>query len=204
MTTTKISTTAQFLEDAYKKLNKDKFSNELQTPIITIQDTRGVYGHVTCSKVWKHRNGKEQYELNIGAATLNRPIAEVIATLLHEMVHIYHLQNGVQDTSRGGAYHNKTFKEKAESVGLIIEYDKKIGWSVTRPSKELIQYVKDNKWRNIDINRGLREASGDDPRIKKPSSTRKYQCPCCGNSVRATKDIRIICADCSQMMEKCS
>ena len=37
---------------------------------------------------------------------------------------------------------------------------------------------------------------------KKPSSTRKYFCPCCGNSVRATKVVRIGCLDCGvQMLE---
>ena len=36
--------------------------------------------------------------------------------------------------------------------------------------------------------------------IKKPSSTRKYVCQCCGNSVRATKDVNIICADCNEQM----
>ena len=34
------------------------------------------------------------------------------------------------------------------------------------------------------------------------SSTRKYRCPCCGNSVRATKTVRIACMDCGvQMIE---
>jgi len=32
--------------------------------------------------------------------------------------------------------------------------------------------------------------------VKKPSSTRKYVCPKCGLSVRATKAVRIACVDC--------
>ena len=31
---------------------------------------------------------------------------------------------------------------------------------------------------------------------RKKSSTRKYSCPKCGNSVRATKDLALICGDC--------
>ena len=38
----------------------------------------------------------------------------------------------------------------------------------------------------------------------KKTSTRKYVCPCCGNSVRATKDINIICGDCMEVMIKVS
>lgn len=32
------------------------------------------------------------------------------------------------------------------------------------------------------------------------SSTRKYICPCCGNSVRATKEVHIACLDCGVPM----
>lgn len=39
--------------------------------------------------------------------------------------------------------------------------------------------------------------------MKKPkSSTRKYQCPCCGNSLRATKDLNILCMDCNEQFIK--
>ena len=32
------------------------------------------------------------------------------------------------------------------------------------------------------------------------SSTRKYICPCCGNSVRATKEVNLACLDCNAPM----
>lgn len=32
-------------------------------------------------------------------------------------------------------------------------------------------------------------------------NVRKYQCPKCGNSVRATKEVNIICGDCMIKME---
>lgn len=34
----------------------------------------------------------------------------------------------------------------------------------------------------------------------RPSSARKYVCPCCGNSVRATKAVNIACLDCNEQM----
>ena len=129
------------------------------------------------------------------------------------MVHIYCLMNNIQDTSRGTTYHNKRFKEQAEKVGLIIEYDKKIGWSITSPSKSLRDYIIDQGWSDILMNRGItrkdltgaRPTSPDDAdeeSPKKPSSTRKYICQCCGMSVRATKDVRIKCMDCDEQMIK--
>ena len=186
-----------YLEKIFKALNADKFGGELEVPIITVQNTPKAYGHLTCNKVWHNAHGVKQYELNIGAGTLDRPIENVVSTMLHEMVHLYNQMHGIQDCSRGNTYHNKKFKEKAEEVGLIIEYDKKIGWSITSPSDDLLAYVAKRKWEKITLGRDekLTESSG------KKSSTRKYQCPCCGMSVRATKEVHISCMDCNLRME---
>lgn len=200
-----------YIEKMYRQLNQDKFAGQLEEPIITIQSTPRAYGHVTCGKVWKSKDC-HRYELNIGAGTLDRPIESVVSTLLHEMVHIYNLMNNIQDCSRGNTYHNKKFRDKAEEVGLIIERDKRIGWSITSPSEELIEYIIQQGWSDILMNReenirisgssGGGSTGGADKPTKKPSSTRKYICPCCGNSVRATKNVNIICADCMELMIK--
>lgn len=205
--TIKTSRTAGMLEKMYRTLNADLFGGELVTPVITIQSTPRAYGHVTCGKVWKINNDSCTYELNIGAGTLNRPIENIVGTMVHEMVHIYHLMHNIQDTSRGGSYHNKKFKEKAESVGLIIDYDSRIGWSITSVSDDLFQYVCSQDWDDISMYRqeytplsvavGGNSANkgGDDdeaPKVNRPSSTRKYECPNCKLSVRATRDVAIM------------
>lgn len=207
----KISRVTGYLEKMYRQLNKDKFNNELEEPIITVMSTPRAYGHVTCGKVWKQKDAR-RYELNIGAGTLDRPIECVVSTLLHEMVHIYNLQNDIKDTSRGNTYHNKKFKEKAESVGLVVDHDPRIGFSVTSASDDLVLYIAEQNWEDILINRdellripvgtvsGNGSPAPDTDRPKKPSSTRKYICPCCKQSVRATKVVNIICGDCEETM----
>jgi len=214
--TLKTSRVSGYLEKMYRQLNKDKFNNELEEPIITIMSTPKAYGHVTCSKVWK--SGSDYcYELNIGAGTLDRPIESVVSTLLHEMVHIYNLMNNIQDCSRGNTYHNKKFKDKAESVGLLINHHDTYGWTITEPSDELILYIADMGWNDIMMNRteytriSIGTASGSNgiqvtgtpaaPTARKPSSTRKYICPKCKQSIRATKTVNIICGDCMEKME---
>lgn len=196
-----VSTAVKFLEDAFEALNNRFFANELEKPMITIQSTPKVYGHFTTYDAWALQDGSEHIgrkEINIGAETLDRPIANIIATLVHEMVHYWCLLNGVQDTSRGGTYHNKKFKNAAEEHAILIEYDKRIGWSVTQPSETLIAFVHDQGWNGINFSRngGVAEA-----KPKKKSSTRKYTCPICGQSVRATKTVNIICGDCMCAME---
>lgn len=208
----KTSRVTGYIEKMYRQLNIDKFDGKLEEPVITVMDTKGAYSHVTCSKVWRTKDAT-RYELNIAAGTLSRPIENVVSTLLHEMVHIYCMANNIQDTSRGTTYHNKRFKEQAEKVGLIITYDKRIGWSITAPSESLIDYIIEQGWTDILMNRGIarKDLTGasptssddaDEESPKKPSSTRKYICPCCSMSVRATKDVRIKCMDCDEQMIK--
>lgn len=206
--TVKTSRTAGYLEKMFRALNAKYFGGQLEEPIITIQSTPRAYGHVTVGKSW--RKGQEQrHELNIGAGTLDRPIENVTATLLHEMVHLWNLQNGIQDCSRGGAYHNKKFRDAATARDLSIGYDPRIGWSVTEPTEALCDYIIEQGWTDIHMNRiewasaprgtGSGSATGTTP-PPKPSHTRKYICPCCGNSVRATKEVHILCMDCNAPM----
>ena len=198
---TTISKATAFLEEAFNVLNRHYFNGELPKAIITIQSSPRAYGHFTTYDAWKNKD-KGFKEINIGAESLDRPLANTIATLIHEMVHLYCFVNDIKDTSRGNTYHNKRFKAEAEQRGLIIEYDKKIGHCITQPSKELRSFIAKQKWRNkLNIHRsggvGADEPKG---RTRTPSHTRKYVCGKCGNSVRATKDVNIACLDCREQM----
>lgn len=210
--TVKTSRTAGYLEKIFGHLNRDWWNGELEEPIITIQSTPSSYGHVTVAKTWK-RKDEERHELNLGAETINRPIEEVVATIMHEMVHLYHLANGIKDTSRGYSYHNKQFRDTATEHGLHIEHHKQYGWTITSPTEALIDYIIEKGWSEIEMSRGGRSwtpppsAGGKAGKpapsaggTKKPSSTRKLVCPKCGQSVRATKSVNILCGDCSERM----
>lgn len=210
--TSKMSRAVSQLEHIFNKMNTDFYNGALPTPIITVQSSPRAYGHCTVAKVWKKKDG-ETYELNIGAEVLNYPIEETLDTMAHEMVHLYCRENNIKEVSRGGVYHNKKFKELAEKIGLDVFYDKRVGWN-TKPSDKMIQYALDNDWNEITLGRGTQirfatnftptaSQTGTPTREPRTSSTRKYKCPCCNTSVRATRDVDIICGYCMQKMIKC-
>lgn len=198
----------QYLVKIFKAINETYFENELETPTITIQSTAGAYGHVTTGKVW-HNLETATHELNISADYLSRPIENVVATLIHEACHLYAMQNGIKDTSNRGVYHNRHFKDLAEQRGLIISRHEKYGWTITEPSEETLNFCITYALEDILITRqpcfslpgagGSKTGNGGSvpPAPRKPSSTRKYICPCCGNSFRATKNINVLCMDCN-------
>ena len=80
---------AGYLNKVFDILNAEFFECELSRPTITIQSTPKAYGHFSLREdTWVSKIGGT-HEINIGAGTLSRPIEEVAATLLHEMVHYY-------------------------------------------------------------------------------------------------------------------
>ena len=201
---------AGYLNKIFDLLNETYFESTLSRPTITIQSTPKAYGHFSLREdTWVSKLGGT-HEINIGAGTLSRDIECVVATLLHEMVHYYNYVNGIQDCSRGNTYHNKRFKAAAEQRGLCVEHSDKYGWSHTSPSDELLQFCLDNDLTDILLNRneysgfqipGTGTHSGGTPATTpRKSSSRKYMCPCCGMSVRATKAVNIACMDCNEQM----
>lgn len=213
--TTRTSRSAGYLEKMFRQLNADSFGGELEEPIITIQTTPGTYGHVTVGKTWKQgKDGEWRHELNISADWLNRPIENVVSTMIHEMVHLYNIAHGVQDCSRGGSYHNKKFRDEAEKHMIHIEKDEKYGWTVTHPTEELIDYIIAQGWEEFQMCRGFgwiptggsgaKAGNGGQGLTKPPkgtqkpkgSNSRRYVCPSCGAIVRTTTDLEIICKPC--------
>lgn len=200
----------QYLNKVFKLINSEYFDNELEMPTITIQSTVGAYGHVTTSKVWKTESGKASYELNIGADYLDRPIENIVATLIHEGCHLYAMQNGIKDTSNRGVYHNKRFKALAEERGLIIEKHSRYGWTITTPSEATINFCIDNNLQEVLITRhtgitftGVGTGKNGNGTPVKPTAPKKgnsikWICPCCGAIVRSTKILNIVCGDCNE------
>ena len=201
---------AGYLNKIFDLLNAEFFENALSRPTITIQSTPKAYGHFSLrADTWISKIGAT-HEINIGAGTLARPIEEVAATLLHEMVHYYNYEQGIQDCSRGNTYHNRRFKEAAEAHCLTVQHSDKYGWSHTAPSDALLDFVLEYNLTDILISRneysgfqitGTGTHSGNAGAIPpKKSSSRKYVCPCCGMSVRATREVNIACLDCGVKM----
>lgn len=202
---------AVYLKKIYEQLNLDFWCGQLPKVTLTIQQKESTYGHFSLFEVW--RIGKSgQHELNIAAGGLNRPIENIVATIIHESVHLYCYINGIQDTSNQGVYHNKKFKKIAEQHGLIIDKYGKYGYTLTTPSQVLIKYCQEQGFANLDIYRidwkptgkgnGIDKGTGDgNSSPKRKSSTRTYICPCCKKvSVRATKEVFIICGECLEQL----
>ncbi len=205
------------LQRAYKGLNHKYFDDQLEKVIITIQtDTsRSAYAWISVSPVWSDKDQRSYREINLVAEWLNRDPSEVITSLVHEMCHLANLQNGIQDCSRGGTYHNAAFRDCAEAHGLIVEKTEKYGWARTLPSEELKAWVKENcrpgcfryrRQATYKNGRPKTTTTGSDglPKTtsRNASNLRRYHCPTCNIIVRASRDLtgKLMCADCFEIL----
>ena len=217
--TTFYTSAVKELRRIYDNLNKQYYNNELPEVVITIQSSpKGrAYGWFAKDR-WGVENDENNMfdEINISAEYLSRPLENICGTLQHEMVHLYCSKNDIKDTSNNHVYHNKRFKAEAEQRGLSIEKAKTIGYSVTTPTEEFVEYIKSL---NVDENNfkffrklpmmsfgssnggdGENNNEGDGEAEPQKKST-KYTCPCCGASVRGEVGLKIECKRCNELME---
>ena len=132
----------------YDFLNKEFFESALSKPVITIMpeerkrsDVR-VLGWFTDYEVWAEKSGGRAYELNITADYADRSVLDIAETLLHEMVHQFACESGINDCSRAGTYHNKNYALIACAHGLNVKKTKKYGFSDTRLKPEAARIIE--------------------------------------------------------------
>lgn len=184
----------QKLEEVFSIFNHRLYNGELEQPVITVapDTTSGAYGWFTTWRAWEDGNSG-YYEINICAESLTRPFKDIVGTLLHEMAHLYAQMNDIKDTSRGGTYHNKRFKQIAEAHGLLIGNTEKYGWTDTSLSPETESFVEEMNFTGFAISRVIVGKTEN----KKKTVSIKYVCPNCGQSLRSTKELNLICGECT-------
>lgn len=209
--TSKMSRTVSTLERMFNVIDTELFGSFLPETVITVQHRPDSYGHSSTRAVWK-KSGEDAYELNISDWVLALPIEETLDTMIHECVHLYCKVKGIQDVSNNGYYHNKRFKEEAERVHLKCAHAGKYGWNTEATGNDwLIEFALAHDWsefqtfRPHDLNELLtgmiptgqtqtqtNVADGG----KKTGSYIRWKCPGCGNIIRSTKKVNVICGDC--------
>lgn len=196
----------EILEQAFDYFSIEKFEGSLtnKNTVITIQ-SRGkanCYGWCTVECAWYRENEakdiiSELYEINLSAEYINRSFYNTMETLLHEMVHLDNIINGINDCSKN-QFHNEKFKDRAESIGLLVEKVKQYGWSNTTLSNELKESV-DKFIIDNNINVKIFDIARKDKPIKKVARNNKkikMICSGCKNIVSCNEEINITCMDC--------
>lgn len=189
----------QLLEKMFNDFNSEFYNNELAPTMITIMKSRHgkELGWGTTNRVWYQKDTKESnstnsfFEINICADALYLPIHDIAEIMLHEMAHIYNVQNQIKDTSRNGTYHNKHFASTAKSHGLLCDKspNSKNGFGITKLNDHAISFVKNMQYAELNLVRHSQHTRN--------GGYLRYVCPVCGSIIRSTKDVHVLCLDCN-------
>ena len=203
------------LEAGFDWMNKRFYDGELRRPVIVMAEGHKAraMGWFTYYKPWHLRDSEfAACELMVATDYLDRGFEHVVEMLAHEMVHCYNYQHDIKDCSRSGFRHNKKFKDSAEQHGMVWNpptEDESSQADYKRVGYARVSFKEDVKDEVYEALSALKDALVlyRDKRQKKDRAARsksgviKYMCPCCGNSVRATKEVRIMCMECNELME---
>jgi hypothetical protein len=136
------------LDDIYERLPADH--PDLPRALVTVEEPHPA---VTCRiACWRPgeiatRAGVFAGRIAFGYPSAHRNVPRVLFTgggpaaleiIAHEAAHALATARGIKDTSRGGQYHNKHYRDLAAELGLDVRYTKNRGWTDTWPSDALL------------------------------------------------------------------
>ena len=175
------------------------FGLDVTNIIVNVQQLRGGYGRFAPMAWTVNKEERDELCINPEQFYICNP-AECIDTILHELTHLYCHRNGIKECSRNGYYHNRRFREVAETVFKLKCIRASSGYNTTSKTNEeyllginkKLPHPFDGAWYR---NQKLKKKGEDDETTSTHSF--KYACPNCKQSVRGTKkNIRILCLDC--------
>lgn len=120
------------LQHAYDFYNKELFSGQLTSCLITFQRQKRTFGYFSKNR-FGHKDGRKTDEIALNPEYFAVvPMIEVLQTLVHEMAHLW--QEHFGKPSRA-CYHNVQWAEKMEAIGLMpsdtgLPGGKRIGQSI--------------------------------------------------------------------------
>ena len=210
------------------RIANDRFyGGVLPEPQITVQAarSRSAYGWCTTQRVWtaEYLDPAEslpegatalpasRYEVNICAEFLNRGPLPAAETLLHEMVHLHNLEQGIRDVS-GFQYHNQRFKEAAEAHGLTCEQMGRFGWAATDLQPETALWLMSLNLSPAafklarELQRPLVPPGAPPPPSAGGSAgstrTKMQRWACACTNVRCATELEAVCIRCGQPLQK--
>lgn len=123
-----MSTLVQAVEGCWAAIRAQH--TQVRAAIFTLGEghKRNVYGYYRAC-AWSILSDKTTVDtMHLEGHTLARGGQGAFTTILHEAMHSLAFARNEKDTSRGGRYHNRIFKQLALDAGLTVEQDKRIGW----------------------------------------------------------------------------
>jgi hypothetical protein len=199
------------LQAAFNFFNTKLFKGKLPHVVITMQRHKGAFGYFHGNR-FQNTTTNEDIRDEIAMNPQHfaeRPIEETLATLVHEMVHLWQHRDPHGKPPRTG-YHNQQWARKMTELGLTPTDDGTPNGKTTGqrmhhmvvpngPFAKACAAFFQNHHPTLYHDRLADEEAKT--RKRKAASKTKYTCSSCGANAWAKPDTNLWCGDCEEPME---
>lgn len=193
---------------AYDYFNRTLFGNTLNPCFLVFHESKKKKNGIMQGYFWANQWTKGDsicHEISLNRGTLTRPIADVFATLVHEMVHQWQQDHGEPPRK---AYHDKQWAAKMLEVGLVPSDTGHFGGKQT--GQRMTHYIAEDGAfamayksmpEEIKLPWTTSEALEPAKKKKEPKNRNKvkYTCKGCEANVWGKPELRVICAECEEL-----
>lgn len=202
------------LQEAYDHFNARLFDGKLPPCLITLQRKgRGTFGYYAAMR-FGTASGATTDEIALNPRWFKeRPLIDVMSTLVHEMVHLWQQHFGRPSRTN---YHNREWAGEMLRLGLHPSHTGRPGGRMTGQqmthyvvargrfeiaAQELSQKQSALTWFDIQaavlLPKGLEDFIASPPRAGRRM---KFSCPCCCAQAWGKTSLNLICGDCDHVM----
>jgi hypothetical protein len=194
-------------QEAYAYFNRALFEGQLPNCLITLQRNKRSYGYF-CGDRFGRADGLVTDEIALNPRYFReRPVEQVLSTLVHEMAHLWQHHCGKPGRGR---YHNRQWAERMKLIGLQPSSTGKEGGLETGDC--VSHYIVSGGRFEVAANELLMagfaitwteeppesvaapiEGAGGPDKPPKSGKRVKYTCPSCGLNAWARHRIQLVC-----------
>jgi hypothetical protein len=197
------------LQAAYEFFNAELLDGALPNVFITYQRRARMLGYFHAERFIGRPGTRDDERRHSELALnpdgfINRSDRDVLSTLLHEMVHVWEVENG---TAPKRHYHNKIWAAKMKAVGLYPSNSGMVGGRET--GVQIHHYILDGGPFDRSYDRlrakawrlNLQSAPIANPAAA-PKNKAKFTCPHCEQTAWGKPDLALICKPCGVEMPR--
>ena len=182
---------------AFNYFNEKLFQNRLPQILLNLSRRAKAYGFFAPER-WKN-NGVITHEISLNPSLMERESRDLFSTLVHEMCHLEHHENGEMQSKKG--YHNKEWGGMMKAVGLHPSANGLPGGRET--GFHMTHYIVDGgpfdlAFKAMPSEHLLPWACHIEPeKVTVAKKRSKYHCAACDFNVFSSKEgLSLLCGEC--------
>jgi hypothetical protein len=202
------------LQSAYDFFNAKFFDSRLPKVFFTIDwHNKKSNGYFCPHKLVNKEDAEAKAKASVIALNpdyLARDVYEVLATLVHEMCHVWEFEEFIKDPYKLTSYHSKRFEKKLSECNLkaVINNKSRSSCSTVIPDDGIFkgiadEYLKTKEFLSIASTNAIK-TEGDKAAEKKAKAKNKtkYVCTGCETNVWGKAGLNLHCNECDMDFEE--